>query len=58
MVAGGERGGGGGASTSLSKALKVWVGVGGPRYLGCRVGCIAVLRCLQDIAHCPPHPTP
>ena len=28
----------GGASTSLYKALKVWVGGGGPRYPGCRVG--------------------
>ena len=35
MVAGG---GSGGASTSLYKALKVWVGGGGPRYPGCRVG--------------------
>ena len=29
---------GGGASTSLYKALKVWVGGGGPRCLGSRVG--------------------
>ena len=36
MIAGG--GSVGGASTSLYKALKVWVGGGGPRCLGSRVG--------------------